>query len=68
MTLVREELNRLLRSLSEEELCEVRDFVKVLSLEPEDLSEEDLREVIEGEEQFRRGEWEKWHDVKRRNV
>ncbi|MFQ6030783.1 MAG: DUF2283 domain-containing protein [Dehalococcoidia bacterium] len=41
------------------------DFGRV---EAEDLTEEEHEELIRGEEEFRRGEWVKWEDVRRRDV
>ncbi len=40
MTATKEELHRLVESLAEEELDEVRDFLEVRLREPEDLTEE----------------------------
>jgi hypothetical protein len=68
MSATREELQRLLESLPEEELPQVRDFVKVLLEEPEDLTEEEWRELCEGEEEIRRGEWVWWEEVRRKDV
>jgi hypothetical protein len=68
MSATKEELHRLLESLPEEELSQVRDFVKVLIEEPEDLTEEERQEVREGEEEVRRGEWVWWEEVRRKGV
>lgn len=68
MSTTREELNKLLDSLPEEELAQVRDYVKVLMEEPEELTDEEWREVLEGEEEFRRGEWVNREAVRRTDV
>lgn len=68
MSALQEELHRLLESLPEEDLAQVRDFVKVLLEEPEELTEEEWKEVLEGEGEIRRGEWVKWESVRRKEV
>lgn len=68
MSAIREELTKLLESLPEEELTQVRDFVKVMLEEPEELIEEEWQEVREGEAEIRRGEWVRWEDVRRKNI
>jgi hypothetical protein len=54
-----------LAGLSEEEMVEVLKFVTLLQGQPEELSAEELEEVRAGQEEFRRGEWARWEDVKR---
>jgi hypothetical protein len=68
MTAKRDELHQLVESLPEEDLTQVWDFVKVLLEEPEELTKEEWQEVLEGEEEFRQGEWVKWPDVRRKDV
>jgi hypothetical protein len=68
MSATKDELHRLLESLPEEELSQVRDFVKVLLEEPEYLTDEERKEVREGEEEIRRGEWVWWEEVRRKDV
>ena len=68
MSVLREELHQLLGSLPEEELSQVRDFLKVLLEEPDDLTEEERQEVREGEDEIRRGEWVWWEEVRRKDV
>jgi hypothetical protein len=58
MSATREELRRLLKSLPEERLDEVRDLMVVLTKEPEDLTTEELRT----------GDWVWWRDIKRKDV
>ena len=68
MSATRTEIDQLLESLTEKYLRQVRDFVKVLVQEPEELTEQEQDELPKGEEEFRRGEWVKWQDVRRRDV
>lgn len=68
MSALREELHQLLESLPEEELSQVRDFVKMLRKEPEDLTERERQDAREGEEEIRRGEWVWWEEVRRKGV
>ena len=68
MSTMKDELHQLVESLSEEDLHQVHDFVKVLLEEPDDLTPEEWEEAIKGEEEVRRGEWVRWRDVKRTDV
>ena len=68
MSAIREELSKLLEALPEEELTKVLDLVKVLLKEPEELTAEEWKEVLKGEEEIRRGKWVKWEDVRRKDV
>jgi hypothetical protein len=68
LSALRDELHHLVESLPEEELAQVRDFVKVLLQEAEELTEEEWQEVREGEEEFKRGTWVIWKDVRRKDV
>jgi len=61
----KEALIKQLEGLSEEEMSEVLKFVRLLQEEAEELSDEELQEVRAGQEEFRRGEWTRWEDVKR---
>ena len=61
----KEALIKQLESLSEEEMAEVLKFVRLLQRQSEELSDEELEEVQAGQEEFRRGEWIRWEDVKR---
>jgi len=61
----REALIKQLEGLSEEEMAEVLKFVRLLQGQSEELSDEELEEVQAGQEEFRRGEWIRWEDVKR---
>ena len=63
--MTREALMEQLAGLSEEEMGEVVKFVRLLQGQPEELSAEELEEVQAGQEEFRRGEWARWEDVKR---
>ena len=44
MSTMREELHRLVESLSEDELSEVREFAKLLLKEPDELTEDERGE------------------------
>ncbi len=68
MSGIRTEVQQLLESLMEKDLYQVRDFVKLLMKEPEELTEEECEDVRKGEEEFRRGDWVRWQDVRRRDV
>jgi len=61
----KEALIKQLEGLSEQEMAEVVEFVKLLHGQSEELSDEDLEEVQAGQEEFRRGEWTRWEDIKR---
>jgi hypothetical protein len=64
----KEELHGLLDSLPESGLEEVRDLMIVLLREFEDLTEDDAKELREGEAEVERGEWVWWKDVQREDV
>ncbi len=68
MSTKQEELYQLLESLPEEELSQVTDFVKVLLAEPEELTQEEWKQVREGEKEFEEGNWVRWKDVQRKDV
>ena len=61
----REAFIKQLEGLSEDELSEVLKFVRLLQGQSEELSNEELQEVREGQEEFRRREWVRWEDIKR---
>lgn len=61
----KETLIKQLEGLSEEEMTEVLKFIRLLQGQSEELSDEELQEVQAGQEEFRRGEWVGWEDVKR---
>ena len=68
MSASRDQLYSLLDQLDEEELDEVWDFAKVLSSEPDELTDEERAGVQAAEDEFRRGDWVKWEDVRRGDV
>ena len=68
MSAMREELSDLLETLPEDDLRQVRDFVKVLLKIPEELSDKEFQEVQEGDREFRRGDWVRWDEIKRQGV
>ena len=49
-----------MESLPESGLEEVRDLMVVHSKEPEDLTEDEAKELREGEAEVERGEWVRW--------
>ena len=61
----KEALIKQLEGLSEQEMAEVVEFVKLLHGQSEELTDEELEEVQAGQEEFRRGEWTRWEDIKR---
>ena len=64
----KEEIHGLLDSLPESGLEEVHDLIIVLLKEFEDLTEDDAKELREGEAEVEQGEWVWWKDVKRKDV
>jgi hypothetical protein len=68
MGAVRDQLIEDLKRLSEDDLAVVRDFVRVLLEEEEDLTAEEAAEFDAGREEIARGEWARWEDVRRTDV
>jgi hypothetical protein len=68
MSTTRKEIDKFLQSMTEQDLRLVRSFVKMLLQKPDELTEEELKDVRKGEVEFRRGEWVNWEDVRRRDV
>lgn len=68
MTALKQELIRRLDELSDRELAEVLDFVRVLQQEPEELSPEETEELQASRGEVGRGEWVRWQDIKRSDV
>ncbi len=64
----REEVHRLVDRVSERCLSDVADFIRVMTREPEQLTDRELREIELSEEEFRRGEFVRWPDNKRSDV
>ena len=64
----KEELHGLLESLPESRLEEVRDLMRVLLEESDSLTEDEERELREGQKEVERGEWVWWEDVRREDV
>lgn len=62
---VREEIDKALDSLSEEALEAVLDYVCFVK-EPEEVepTEEESRALAKGKEEFARGEYVKWREIK----
>ena len=68
MNTKREELYQLLDSLPEEELSQVADFVNVLLAEPEELTQEEWKQVRKGEKEIEEGNLVRGEDIQRRDV
>ncbi len=47
---------------------ELQSLLLVLLQEPEDLTEDEARELAEGQAEVERGEWVRWEDVRREDV
>ena len=54
-----------LENLSDEEVSQVLDFIRLLREQPEELTEREREEIKAGQEEFARGEWSRWKDVRR---
>lgn len=54
-----------LENLSDEEVSQVLDFIKLLRDRPEELTEREREEIKAGQEEFARGECSRWKDVRR---
>ena len=65
---LKEELIQRLNELSDQDLAEVLDFVRVLQEEPEELSPEESAQLRASREEVARGEWARWQDIKRPDV
>lgn len=68
MSAVKEELRQVLEQLSEEESRIVLKFAQWLVDQEEELTQEELALLQQGEEQFAKGEFTWWRDVKRTEV
>ena len=62
---VRNEIDKALDSLSDEALNAVLDYVQFIQ-EPEEVepTEEESRAIAKGREEFARGEYVKWREIK----
>jgi cytochrome c553 len=63
--MVKEKIMEQIQSLSDEEMSQVLDFIKLLREQPEELTNPELEQIKAGQEEFARGEWSRWKDVKR---
>ena len=54
-----------IESLSDKEVSQVFDFIKLLREQPEELYEYEREEIKAGQEEFARGEWSRWQDIRR---
>ena len=64
----KEELLKRLDNLSEEEISQVLNFINLLQELPEELGKGEIEEIRAGQEEFARGEWVRWEDVRRKDV
>lgn len=62
---VRDEIDKALNSLPDEALVAVLDYVRFIK-EPEEVepTEEESRAIAKGREEFARGEYVKWREIK----
>lgn len=68
MGVVKEELRRVLEQLSDEESRVILKFAQWLVDQGEELTQEELALLQQGEEQFTKGDFTWWRDVKRTEV
>ncbi len=61
----KEELRRLVDTLSDETAVELLDYARWLQQESEMLSDEELARAKQGEEEIRRGESVPWDELRR---
>lgn len=63
---IREELIKAIKAMKEEELVAVWEYVRLLQ-EPEEAepTEEERRALARGREEYGRGEYVKWNDIRR---
>ena len=68
MATVKEELIEELNHLRVKDLVTVREFVRVLLEEEEDLTPEEAAEFDAGQAEITRGEWVRWEEIRRTDV
>ena len=68
MSTVKEEIRRVLEQLSDEQSRVILKFAQWLAEQEEELTQEELALLQKGEEQFAKGEFTWWRDVKRTEV
>ena len=68
MSTVKEEIRRVLEQLSDEQSRVILKFAQWLAEQEEELTQEELALLQQGEEQFAKGEFAWWRDVKRTEV
>ena len=64
----REEVHKLVDQLSDPLLSEAANFINIIMREPDDLTEDELREIELAKDEFQRGEFIRWPDNKRADV
>jgi len=61
----KEKIIEQIESLSNEEISQVLDYIRLLREQPEGLTKQELQEIEAGQEEFARGEWSRWKDIRR---
>jgi len=64
-SMTKEKIMEQIESLSAEEISQVLDYIRLLQEQPEEPTEQELQEIKAGQEEFARGEWSRWKDVRR---
>ena len=62
------ELIERLQQLTDDELSEVLGFVKLLHEAPDELTDDEILEVKQGQNDFAQGDWVRFEDVRRTDV
>lgn len=57
-----------LEALPQKDLAETRDLLNVLLKEPDELDDQEIEELLAGEEELKNGEWVTWGAVRRKDV
>ena len=60
--------HRFLEALPRKDISNTRDLLTVLLKEPEELDDQEIEELLAGEEEIINGEWVTWGAVKRNDV
>jgi len=61
----KEKIIEQIESLSNEEISQVLDYIRLLREQPEEPTKQELQEIKAGQEEFARGEWSRWKDIRR---
>ena len=68
MSTIKEELRKVIEQLSDEESQVILKFARWLLEQEDELTKDELALLKQGEEQFEKGEFTWWRDVKRTAV